>query len=134
MERSDEARRKDALYDEIFQKNRRIKELEIENERLKSFALKLVETEEELQQLDYWAEEYLHAYDQLAGIRYIAAEYERLKSRYKIYESLWEKAENGECDGDCEGWNTPYGQCPICIARLAINEAKSIVYDAFCDI
>ncbi len=43
-------------------------QLQSENKKLKVFALKLVENEEELESLDYWAEEYLHAYEQLAKI------------------------------------------------------------------
>lgn len=43
--------------------------LKTENEKLKKFALKLVEEESELTEknLDYWAEEYLHAYECLVN-------------------------------------------------------------------
>jgi len=49
------------------------------NKRLKEFALKLVEEEGELDDLDYWAEEYLHAYKQLANINEIETENKRLR-------------------------------------------------------
>lgn len=69
---------------------------EEENERLKAFALKLVESEEELQQLDYWAEEYLHAYDQLSSIRDIAAENERLTKIITNAKIVAAKAKNAK--------------------------------------
>ena len=49
--------------------------------KLKAFALKLVGNEEELESLDYWAEEYLHAYEQLGEIAEIVAENKKLKER-----------------------------------------------------
>ena len=53
-------------------------QLQAENKRLKDFVLKLVE-KEDLEELDYWAEEYLHAYEQLAKIQEIQAENKELK-------------------------------------------------------
>ena len=53
--------------------------LQAENKKLKVFALKLVENEEELESLDYWAEEYLHAYGQLSKIAEFEAENKKLK-------------------------------------------------------
>ena len=54
--------------------------LQAENKKLKAFALKLVEDEGELQNLDYWAEEYLHAYEQLAGVSEIEIKREQLQA------------------------------------------------------
>lgn len=43
------------------------------------FIKKLVDEEEVEENLEYWAEEYLHAYEQLTKINEIEAENERLK-------------------------------------------------------
>ena len=61
-----------------------------ENQTLKAFALKLVDDEAELSQLDYWAEEYRHAYNALASIteqeqQLAAARAENEKLRQALY-------------------------------------------------
>lgn len=87
---------------------------EAELEKLKKFALVLVEGDEkELEHLDYWAEEYLHAYEQLTKIGEIEAELgacvggweeacienERLKAKYEQLEEALRQQVNilGEC-------------------------------------
>ncbi len=63
-------------------------QLQAENKKLKEFALKLIDEEEELEYLDYWAEEYLHAYNQLSEINKIVAENKKKDKLIFAYESV----------------------------------------------
>lgn len=58
-------------------------------------------------------------------------EIKRLKERYKEYELLWERADQDNCEGNCD-LKPPHKKCPECAAREAINDCSEIRDVALC--